>query len=242
MTHQANHARATRSRPMPGGALATALGVCLFAAAGAKAAPVTFYFSGTVGSIYEPSDVINASVAVGTAFHGHYTFDPGATDTNADPDIGWYESSGAQYEYVVHIGDYTFTSIAENFSSIDINVNADDTGSDSYNVHSAFVVTASPALDEDVVAIESRFSLIDGDRTAFNSADLPLTPPSLNPFGDSGSDFNNFVLHGLAGGGASPLLQVRGDIATLTPEPTSGALALLGLGGAAMLNRRRRRR
>lgn len=221
---------------------AIALSLSPLAVSSARATPVTFYFSGTITAVSDANHLLDNSVAVGTPFDGHYTFESTAGDINGAPSLAQYYSKGAAYEYVVHVGNYTIMrsgTATDDFGGIEIDVGNNNGGSDSYIVNSQGAVTVSPSLDPSAAFFRSVLLLFNTDQTAFNSTNLPLTPPSLTPF-TSPKGFNSFTADGYPAAGGSPLVHIEGTLTSLVPEPQS--LALLGIGMAGLLRKRRRNR
>jgi len=73
-------------------ALAGGMGMIVLLVVGqAQAQLLTFEFSGTIESVYEPNGDFGGAVQVGDPFTVRYTFDTAAPDLlPADPDTGWY--------------------------------------------------------------------------------------------------------------------------------------------------------
>src|SRR5262245_44463160 len=80
------------------------------------AAPVTYWFSGFVESIDNPSNALPFSVSVGTPFAAQLSYDPaliGSIYTNSYPegDIGFYYfTNTAGYSIVFQIAGHTLTN------------------------------------------------------------------------------------------------------------------------------------
>jgi len=219
--------------------------ILAFPGAATSAAPRTFFFSGSIDSIYDPLKQLNGIVAIGTPFHGHYTFDPNAVDSNSAPTLAQYRSTGADYQYVAAVGGMTFTRRGtDGPAGIEIVVGNNNAGLDVYDVQGAAGSLAGGPSFSAIGDVVSGIYLRDGDQTAFSSTALPLEPPNLAPFNDSTSSpnynanlFNIIALHA----NQSILFTVSGPVDFLAvPEPAASLAFVSGLSAVALSNRRRK--
>jgi hypothetical protein len=90
------------------------VGLFLLSGGITQAVPITYEFTGTVDSVYEPSNDFGGAVHVGDPFVVKYTFDTSTPDLLPDnPDQGWYEGPTASLElpsvtYVSTSGLYVY--------------------------------------------------------------------------------------------------------------------------------------
>jgi hypothetical protein len=225
----------------------TFLVMLFISASETPAAPITFFFSGSLDAIFDPLNQLPAAVTVGTPFQGHYTFNPNVADSNALATLAQYRSTGAEYEYVATVGGMTFTrNGTAGPSGIEIVVGDNNAGLDVYQVQDATGVLTNGPDFSTIGDVSSGIILNDGDQTALSSTALPLAPPSLAPFNDSASspyyNANFFSMRALLTNG-SILFTVSGPVTQIAvPEPSTLLTCSSGLIAAVFAVQRLRPR
>jgi hypothetical protein len=158
----------------------------------AAAAPVTFWFSGHVEDVNNPSNAMPFVVTAGAPFAGQLTFDPdlvGSTYTNSYPegDIGFYYFiNTAGYSIVFQIAGHTITNVVipgRNTGLVGVYVQYNN--SDSYWAQSSGGLT----LDGSPFLSDPYFSGIyiyfqDNSKTAIDTTAIPTNVPVLANFPD----------------------------------------------------------
>jgi hypothetical protein len=188
----------------------TALSVCCLASLlaflnPAKAAPVTFEFSGHVTQV--PLDEIFGDINSGDTMQGSVSFDTSATDLiPADPTTGSYNFS-APFGMTVTIGSHDFA--ANGFLNVGILNSFVD----------QFTVLATSTSGD----LTLELFLQDNNGTAFNSDQLP-SALSLSDF--TQKDFHIDAVSSL--GEAQVDGQLDGPQPETIPEPPVSALLLMG--------------
>jgi hypothetical protein len=195
----------------------------------APAAVVQFDFTGVASSVPDPFNDFGGTVSVGDPFSGSVTFDLDTPDIQALPDIGFYvQSPVTTGGLTAAVGPLTFlTQPGSDFKVTVINDSTDE-----------LLVTST---------------LIDSVGHLWNSEwRLGYFPGASGPFVDDSlptsldlDDFNVFLSLRLSssastGGFADSFW---GDLQTLNqvPEPSSIALATMGVVGLALLRCRKRK-
>jgi hypothetical protein len=157
-----------------------------------SAAPVTFWFSGYIENVNNPTNAMPFGVAVGTPFAGQLTFDPalvGSTYTNSYPqgDLGFnYFTNTAGYSIVFQIAGHTITNVVipGRYTGL-VGVYDQYNNSDSYWAQSSGGLT----LDGSPFLSDPYFSgiyiyLQDNSKTAINTIAIPTNVPVLANFPD----------------------------------------------------------
>jgi hypothetical protein len=157
-----------------------------------SAAPVTFWFSGHVENVNNPSNAMPFGVAAGTPFAGQLTYDPaliGSTYTNSYPggDIGFYYfTSIAGYSIVFQIAGHTITNVVipGRHTGL-VGVYDQYNNSDSYWAQSSggLTIDGSPFLADPYFS-GIYIYLQDNSKTAINTTDIPTNAPVLANFPD----------------------------------------------------------
>lgn len=154
-----------------------------------SAAPVTFWLSGKVNAIYNPSNAMPADIKLGTPVAGRWMFDSATASYVA----GITEPSGSVsnfycrpvsgYATLLQIGSHviTNTSILPGWAGY-VNIY------DNYNNCDELYLHAGPAgLMQDGTLLTNsalRIALRDNTKTALNSAQFPTNPPVLTAYAD----------------------------------------------------------
>ncbi len=158
----------------------------------AAAAPVTFWFSGTVNSIYNPSNAMPADIKLGTPVAGRWMFD----SATAGYVTGFTEPSGSVsnfycqavsgYATLLQIGGHiiTNTSILPGWAGY-LNIYDNYNNSDEL-----YLYAGSAGLMQDGTLLTNssvQIALRDNSKSAFNSAQFPTNPPVLAAFANQRS-------------------------------------------------------
>ena len=191
----------------------------------AKADPVTFNYQGQVTEVFDLNGVLDGSVVIGTQFYGSYTFEGTWPDSttgstrgdyewrNADIDAGFFFSQTLVGNYGWEVSPLT----PDPFGGIIVHDNLSGGvfgPEDGYTVNTAPHQVLGPVFPVDTVRgtpnIGISLSTII-NLTAFNSDSLPLVPPNLADFEETG-----FLING---NGAVQELYIRGTLTSLTAAP-----------------------
>jgi len=157
-------------------------------ATNAPAAPVTYWFSGVVVSVNNPSNAMPFSVSVGAPFTARLSYDPdfiGYSNLNSYPegDVGFYYFTNTiGYSMIFQIAGHTITNTARaGYFSGSVGVYDQYDNSDSYWTESgkALTVDGIPFLSDPLFSVISIY-LSDNTKTAFNSVALPTNAPALD--------------------------------------------------------------
>ena len=175
---------------------ALALGALVVAlVSDAAAAPVTFWFSGHVENVNNPSNAMPFGVAAGTPFTGQLTYDSdliSSTSTNSYPegDIGFYYfTTTAGYSIVFQIAGHTITNVVIPGRNTGlVGVYDQYNNSDSYWAESSggLTIDGSPFLSDPYFS-GIYIYLQDDSKTAINTTAIPTNAPVLANFPDQRS-------------------------------------------------------
>jgi hypothetical protein len=203
-----------------------------------RAAPLTFEFSGRVSVVTDGGRQLDNSVATGTSFHGSYTFDDAAVDSDPWSMGGTYASPAPLGRIAVTMGSYTFES--DPVSGM-LRVIVRD-GWDLYQVSSSFDNLSS---DSSLTVVSIGWTLNDliiGDPIHTNDAISNdrqlLVPPDLGVWTPGDVDFHV----GLEGPETSFSIYGRVSSVAEVPEPSPSLLVAAGLLALAVRRRSRRLR
>jgi hypothetical protein len=168
-------------------ALGTLVGIL---AASAPAAPVTYWFSGYVSEISNPSNAMPFNVTIGAPFAAQLTYDPslvGFSNLNSYPggDIGFYyftNTSGFSMKF--QIAGHTITNTARPGRNCGlIGVYDQFNNEDSYwaETGGSLTVDGSPYLSDPYFSVIAMY-LDDDSKTAFSTVAIPTNAPVLSQF------------------------------------------------------------
>lgn len=158
----------------------------------AVAAPVSFWFSGTVDYCYNPSNAMPSGIAVGTPFSGRITYDAAWIsysnwNTYASGDTStYYFTNTPGFSVLVQIGDHTITNTPnlDGYQCGYIGIYDQFDNSDSFSLdteHSDIIVDGNSTRVGNHVPIISLY-LRDDAKTAYNTVSLPTSAPALSQF------------------------------------------------------------
>ncbi|HMP84215.1 MAG TPA: hypothetical protein PKA41_16070 [Verrucomicrobiota bacterium] len=158
----------------------------------ANAEAVTFWFSGSVDSISNPSNALPSGINIGTPFAGRISYDPAlvySSISNTFPAgtvADYYYNNPTGLSVLVQIGGHTLTNaalVSQHTDGVHIY--------DNYNNTDEFIVEVG---FNGLVAGETSYTncffvvhLRDNTRTAYTNAALPVVAPTLNQFATSRS-------------------------------------------------------
>jgi hypothetical protein len=195
----------------------------------ARAASVTFQFSGLVtdvfGSVFTPGGTGSNGFSTGLPLSGSYTFNSSTPDSGGGANNGRYNN--AVQNLSVTVGGYTAT-FTPGSSFIQV---INRPSGDSYEVR------ADGLLGNAVngrIPTSFRFELTDPSGSVFSNDSLPTTPPSLSSFASS-----QWRLIFEATG-----RRVQGALSSVVPLPAAvwlfgaGLIALVGLGSRSLVMRK----
>jgi hypothetical protein len=193
-----------------------------------RADHVTFGFTGTVENVFDGLDQLDSSVAMGTEFSGTYTFDPDTPNT-AEPggegEAGLYEHDAPPAGVTIDVGSFTFRSVAI-APDFDVIVNNDFgfAGSDDYGFishNNEAIGLPNPEL-ADQIAIQW---FAQSFNNPFDSVNLPVTPPDLSLLGGGLLSIRGECTPCV---GPADFFEIEGTLISLTPEPGTWTLVVLG--------------
>lgn len=185
-----------------------AFAVVVSVARSAYAVPVTFEFSGIVNSVTDPGRDLEGLVAAGNTFSGEYTFE------STTPGYGYYVSPAGSVSLTV--GSLQIDAGPPRIMVWD----AEPPYSDEYSVSAASdSIVASGLQIVEFLPIIFHYA----NHTSLTSGDLSLVPPPL-PFNSSSW---SFWIQGR--GSSEQLFTLRGTVESLTPEPCTPLLLLMGI-------------
>jgi len=177
----------------------------------APAEVLTFQAQGALEYVYDPGDQLDFDV--GATWTLTYVFDTETEDTNGDPDLGSYPAMDG----VLEVDGATLPT-----SSPTIQV-TNDLPADIRDIYRVWL--ALPGFPDELATM----NLTDEDGTIFSDDSLPLAPPDL-------AEFESTALLIVKYGPPGEDYLAQGVVQTLTPEPASAALLMLG--GLWVLRRR----
>jgi len=154
----------------------------LFGPLTAGAAPITFYYTGTVTSVTDTNSELDGSIVSGTVMAGSITFESSTPDSETDTDEGryvWNNATSAGAFSEMTIGNYGFQSgpiDSGNFITVFDNRLSGTTGfiEDAYVISSSFVQVFGPTFPLFVPSPEAHASF---GMTLLNRV-LNTNPPS----------------------------------------------------------------
>jgi hypothetical protein len=209
---------------------ALTLSSLLLLGGGAHAAPMTFTFGGVV-TFVDLSAPFDASVAIGAAVAGAYTFDTDTPDTAPQTTLGFYPHSPPSGSFTATFGSYQLESTT--FSEISIRVSRDDPTDpiqvfDSYSAGADLLRISGLPCNESCPSASMFLIFL---APAGTNADVRIStrPPSL-------SVWQGEFLIRLHRETAEPVTAIRGRVLSIVPEPSPlGPLlaALCALAGIA---------
>lgn len=166
------------------------------------AVPITFEYEGVVTNVNDDGSYLDGSIVVGTTFSGTYTFE---STTPIDPQSGDYAfPPSPEVVMTLDMGDY---NLVEPLSSIRVT----DGATDWYEVYSSRFMLAGLSA---IMTLE----FIDYGGSLLTNNALPLSPPDIGL-----ADARWFMLDlGMKD------VYVQGDVLSITPEPQTAGLLLLG--------------
>lgn len=186
------------------------LTLLIFTSSGVLAGPVTWEFAGEITSVRDDGNILAGQVTVGSPFSGVFTFE--STTSNRFPT----NPNSAIYRDV-------FSNLIGSVSGIPIN---GPVGANSISIVDASSTSPSDFFGISVPVdlsgsfINLQIFLTDSSGTILSSDNLLLDPPSLERF-----DINVFMLRSTE---EIPLLQLEGHLTSLTPEPSTLLLLVVG--------------
>ncbi len=183
----------------------SAVGILCFSIT-ARAAPVTWEFTGQLTLVNDLDGSLEGVFSVGMPFSGQYTFESTTPDSSyIDPTFGRYEDAVTGISGI--LGEVPFFETPGLAGSISVFNDVSIAGFDGYGVSGV----------TEFLGARVRFTLSLGDTTGSVLLDdsLPLTPPDL-----SGFDSTLFILELEPDGDA-----LFGEITSLVPE--QGTLVLM---------------
>jgi hypothetical protein len=222
-------------------ALCAALFVCLALAAPASA--ITYVFSGTVTTLSDGTDLLDASVDLGTPVSGSYEVDPSSGSGGSPFAVGLAQLAFA-------LGNYSF---AANENPHELSLIDDRVVSpsplitvDIWQSRGIVMSDLSPATNPGggFAGYAAQLEFFDFSSSQFDGSETaPIVPSGL-----AGWDQVRLSLNSLMddGGGSTSIdgrVQVQIDLdswgAAPVPEPSSGSLVTLGVGCLVLRARRR---
>ena len=180
----------------------------------APAAMVTWRAEGNISAMIDPSNLTGGA----TAWSWTYTFNSNAVDQDPDPEFGIY----AIGDWELTLGTLTVTG-TETRHDVQHNV-----GGDAY-----FITAHDPPPPVGWSFFFPTVIMGVSGGGVFDSDALPAMPP--NPL-----DFNSIHFQVEGGTESGDLLNLVGDVKTISVVPAPGVLPLLGLAGLMGTRRRRR--
>ncbi len=182
----------------------------------ARASPVTFEFAGEITGVFDPDNLLQGAVVIGSPFSGGYTFESTTADSQPHPSQGVYD--GSILSISGQVGTLTFYGPVGGRNSIE--VRDESLGADSYAVRPD-VLFAGVDLDLLLYVADPTAGALPGDQ-------LLLVPPDLSLF--TQTDF------GIWDASEQIPLGLSGRITSIVPEPLTAALLAVG---ALALRRKR---
>ncbi len=203
---------------MKNGVIIVFVATLAFAASACSAAIITIAIEGVVDSVVDPLGKLNSSIGTGSTILGTYSFDTTAPDSSDLSSVGDYRQEGTSTQIAITINSLTFASVVGT-PNYTIGIINNKLGRDRYYVGSTTNMNTNS-----LSIAEISWNLEDHTESAFNSIDLPLTPPDLSNW-----DINSFRISENAC--AEENFDIYGHItsAVLVPEPTLISLLAAGL-------------
>jgi hypothetical protein len=172
-----------------------AIALLLSAPSAAYAQEITFHFTGVITLVGD--ELSQGPLAVGQAIEGSYTFDSTAVDQDPSDTVGRYETV-TRFEYSVPAANYVAIATAGSSRGVIGVLDNDEGVRDRYTVHMSASGQNISAPDIAGYSL-GVLSIVMRDRTTFavSSDALPLVPPTLLQFPDSGIFLEGFGVQGV---------------------------------------------
>jgi hypothetical protein len=171
--------------------LAVAIAAIVIAPSITMAAPVTFWFAGTVNYTENPGNTLPANIEIGTPFSGRITYDIAlVTQTNlstfaASKVANYYFRPVNGFTFLLQVGGHTVTNreITNLHWSGNIGVYDNHNNSDELFVDIGQNGLVTDGLEDTNSLVN--FHVRDNSKTTFVNAGLPTAPPTLAAFPDA---------------------------------------------------------
>lgn len=167
----------------------------IFTVVHAHAAPVTFWFRGTIDWINNPSNSVPSGIRIGTPFSGRVIYDPAKTSWTSSSSfpsgdtVNTYYTDITGFSILAQVGSHIITNAPnpENYPCGYVGVYDNFSNNDSLTIEtgsSDIIVNGSSTLiGKQTPVITLYFQ--DLTKSVFNSATIPTNPPSLEQFIDT---------------------------------------------------------
>ena len=196
-----------------------------FCAPKAEATLITIEISGEITYVRDLSGCLEGSINVGDVITGIYTYDTATLDKTSRSDLGIYEHYEPPCGIWLTAGGFDFRTDPDNtLLAVVIKDNFDDIAGryDGYMIGSRDNLPTSTGAR----VFEISWELQDSSCNALSSDALPTTASVLDDWDWS----TGIIVYG-------PDFHINANVTEAVPEPTT--LLLLGLGGLALLRKRR---
>jgi hypothetical protein len=210
----------------------------------AIASPVTFRFSASVMSIYDPSNYLHGSVSIGQSLSGIFTFSPSVPDSGASANMGVYLQQPPDAYIAATLGDYQIRSSGAFQIQVvhEPAIPEDDYRVNAHDSPPSKGVTLSNGTDR---FEEVGFFLYAVDCSTVglvHSTALPSNPPD---FSHVAENMTGITLEATPPGQSGPAVwYVRATSLelSLVPEPSTFRIVWSGLGAVGLVAAWRRRK
>jgi hypothetical protein len=196
-----------------------------------SAAIIEIGLTAEITYIEDDDGLLKGQLSVGDLITGSYTYDSDTPDSHPGEGVGEYWHDSPPFGIRLGAGGFAFQTDPDNIEFL-ISVVNDNVGADSYLLRS----DRNLPLYDGVFVVDIEWQLNDYSGAALSSDALPLEPPVLEDWPDT---WYGLGISGSTGDPRGPQYFMRSTVTSVWLVPEPGTALLFGLGGLALLRKRR---